>query len=95
MRTTHISGLATDIGIQLAAVFNTLRGLNRLADTREAPGNLRPQVCTVLSFLTGGVAGVILYRVIGGYLSFSVATALCGVAISAIIQSRPTSLSPS
>jgi uncharacterized membrane protein YoaK (UPF0700 family) len=88
VRTTHISGLATDIGIELAAAFDSLR---RRRVEKERPhdfASLRLQVCTVLSFLTGGVGGVVLYRAIGGYLMILAAIALFGIAASAIARSR-------
>ena len=92
VRTTHVSGLATDIGIELAATFNS----RRQAEGEDGPAHsfarLRLQICTVLSFLTGGVGGVMLYRGVGGYLLMLAAAALFGIATSAIARSRHPSL---
>ncbi len=92
VRTTHISGLATDIGIEVAAAFDRLR--RRWLEQAGRPdfGKLRLQVCTVLSFLTGGVGGVMLYRAIGGYLMILAAATLFGIATSAIVRSRHSDL---
>ena len=42
----------------------------------------------VLSFLTGGVGGVLLYRAFGGYLMILAASTLFVTAVSAINRAR-------
>lgn len=62
VRTTHISGTSTDIGIELAMLFDVLR---RKASPKDAPLYLRRlklHASTVFSFLLGGIAGIWLYR---------------------------------
>lgn len=62
VRTTHVSGIATDIGIGLA----TLLGAE--------PGTVRPDVVqrlwlhlvTIVSFALGGVLGVVGFQALGG-----------------------------
>ena len=88
VRTTHVSGMSTDIGIELGMLFDRVRG-------REAPGvtgshreKLGLHVRTVLSFLAGGVLGVMLYHYIGLSLLFVAASGLLVLAASAIIRSR-------
>lgn len=60
VRTTHISGMATDIGIGLAALYS---------DTLD---NVRPKlrlyIVSIAAFVTGGFVGVLLYDQIGGGL---------------------------
>jgi uncharacterized membrane protein YoaK (UPF0700 family) len=87
VRTTHISGLVTDIGIELAATLHTLLR-SKGSGTVHDLGKLRLQLCTVLSFLIGGVGGVVLYRDIGGYLMILAAIVLVAIAVSAIAQAR-------
>lgn len=86
VRTTHISGLATDIGIELAAAVDSLRRKEERSGSRHDFGKLRLQVCTVLSFLTGGIVGVLLYRAIGGYLPIAAALVLAGIVVSTILR---------
>ncbi|PNU02289.1 YoaK family protein [Novosphingobium guangzhouense] len=75
VRTTHISGMATDIGIGLARLLD--RGPDKvpLAVRAAIITKLRLHAGTVLSFCTGGVAGVLAWRLIGD-LSFTAAGAL-------------------
>jgi uncharacterized membrane protein YoaK (UPF0700 family) len=92
VRTTHVSGLATDIGIELAAALHGLRRRPKERGTTHNFGKLRLQACTVLSFLIGGVAGVVLYRAIGGYLMILAAIVLVAIAVSSIAQARRLTL---
>ena len=62
VRTTHISGMATDIGLGVAALF--FPSPNR----SDAIARLKLHLCTTFSFLAGGIAGVALYLRIGGLL---------------------------
>lgn len=62
VRTTHVSGTATDIGIELAVLFDVLR---RKESTKVAPlylERLQLHAYTVLAFLIGGVAGIWLFH---------------------------------
>jgi uncharacterized membrane protein YoaK (UPF0700 family) len=73
IRTTHVSGMATDIGLGLAAALSNspLRS--------EAIERLRLYGSTIVAFLLGGVAGVAIYLTIGGWLLI-----LCGATLVAI-----------
>jgi len=65
VRTTHVSGTSTDIGIELAMLFDILR---RKESPEYAPlylDRLKLHALTLFSFLTGGVAGIWLYRLLG------------------------------
>ncbi|MBB3306713.1 MULTISPECIES: YoaK family protein [unclassified Enterobacter] len=77
VRTTHVSGTATDIGIELAMLFDVLR---RKESPKDAPlyiERLKLHFYTVLAFLGGGVLGIwllqwmsyLLLMVIGALLS--------------------------
>ncbi|MBG1232635.1 YoaK family protein [Aestuariivirga litoralis] len=79
VRTTHVSGLITDIGIAASSFLmgkHELRGINA--------SNLQLQLITVGSFLVGGVMGVLLYRVMGGYLQLITALALLTLSLLTI-----------
>ncbi|MFU0503643.1 YoaK family protein [Pseudaminobacter sp. NGMCC 1.201702] len=62
VRTTHVSGMATDIGLGLAAV------VGNPPQRAEAIARLRLYLTTIISFFVGGVLGVVAYLAIGGWL---------------------------
>ncbi|RDU96156.1 YoaK family protein [Trinickia dinghuensis] len=88
VRTTHVSGMSTDIGIEFGMLLDIMRG--REPDAERAPywNKLRLHVQTVLSFLAGGVAGVAIYQAIGTRLLFAAAILLFAMAITAIVRAR-------
>lgn len=59
VRTTHVSGMATDIGLSLAGLWL------RSAESARDRGLLALHVTTILAFLGGGVLGVVLHRIAG------------------------------
>lgn len=84
VRTTHVSGMSTDIGIGLARMIDILRGKADPADRESVMVKLRLHAGTVISFLLGGVAGVMAWRLVGD-LSFAVAgLLLAGIAAISI-----------
>jgi uncharacterized membrane protein YoaK (UPF0700 family) len=88
VRTTHVSGMATDIGIELATALDILRGRLSPEDAAQNWTSLRLHLCTVLSFLTGGVVGVLVYRAAGGWLLIGAAIILLLPAIIGVRRSR-------
>lgn len=83
VRTTHVTGMITDIGIELA---------RWLDDGARDPGGLKPHdpqklrlhLQTVGAFLVGGLVGVVAYRLIGVTLLFAAAAILTWLAVPAI-----------
>jgi uncharacterized membrane protein YoaK (UPF0700 family) len=88
VRTTHVSGMATDIGIELGMLIDILLG--REPDESAAPYwiKLRLHGMSVLSFLAGGVIGVLVYQAVGGLLLLGAAVLLFMIAISGIRGAR-------
>jgi uncharacterized membrane protein YoaK (UPF0700 family) len=65
VRTTHVSGMVTDIGIELAM----LAGQRQPSPERSAVGaRLRLHGVTLLAFIAGGIAGVMVYTVAGSWV---------------------------
>ena len=62
VRTTHISGMATDIGIGLGLLLDMACGGERTAERETVLANLRLHGMTILCFLAGGLAGGLIYR---------------------------------
>ncbi|WIM57040.1 YoaK family protein [Pantoea anthophila] len=88
VRTTHVSGTATDIGIELAMLFEVLR---RKISPKEAPlylSRLRLHVLTLLAFLAGGIAGIGLYRLLSYDFLLLVGFGLICLALNAIFRRR-------
>jgi len=88
VRTTHVSGMSTDIGIELGMLFDILRGREPGAHAAAYKTKLRLHVQTVLSFLAGGVAGVLIYRSVGGWLLLGIAAWLLAIALAGLVQVR-------
>lgn len=63
VRTTHVSGLATDIGVGLASLCSSEQGAGFRLEVRT---RLRLHGATVSSFIAGGVAGALSYSTIQG-----------------------------
>jgi uncharacterized membrane protein YoaK (UPF0700 family) len=88
VRTTHVSGMSTDIGIGLGMLFDIARGREHFADSHEIRSKLRLHGQTVLSFLVGGVAGVLVYQTIGNLLLLGAAVLLLTIALPGIMGAR-------
>lgn len=84
VRTTHVSGMATDIGIGLARMLNILRGKVDPAEHGEIMTRLRLHTGTVLSFLLGGIAGVLAWRIVGDLCFVIAGLVLAAVAATSI-----------
>lgn len=65
IRTTHVSGMATDIGIELAKLTYRCRRSGEAGETEKPADKLHLHLQTIGFFLAGGVVGVLLYRLIG------------------------------
>lgn len=90
VRTTHVSGMATDIGIELGIAFDILRGKEPDSHAADNRARLKLHAWTIAAFLTGGVVGVIVYRSIGSYLLLACATLLFMIAVGGLRPRRGT-----
>lgn len=82
VRTTHVSGMATDIGIELAAL------LEDKPTRRAALPKLTLHSLTLLCFATGGIGGAVLYAFIGNQLFLIAALALLLIAVPEILIAK-------
>jgi uncharacterized membrane protein YoaK (UPF0700 family) len=80
VRTTHVSGMATDIGIGLAALATG-------TDNPVSIQRLRLHLSTIAAFVIGGLAGAALYLEIGETLLVLCALVLMTIALPAIRRS--------
>ncbi len=88
VRTTHISGMATDAGIELGHLLEI--ALRRGSPKEAAPYRERLGLhgATILSFCVGGVLGVLIYKAIGAWLLFGAAVALLLIALPSVLRGR-------
>lgn len=78
VRTTHVSGIATDIGIELAVIIGGAEDRDERPVVRS---RLKLHVMTFLAFLIGGFAGVLSYNAIGSSMLLAVAGILLAISM--------------
>ena len=86
VRTTHVSGMVTDIGIELSLLFDIACGRERQVDAAATRSTFRLHAQTVLCFLAGGVAGVVIYDAIGDLILFVAGVLLVGIALEGLLD---------
>ncbi len=80
VRTTHVTGMVTDLGMELANLLDpAFRGDG--AQARANRDGLALHGLTVLAFLGGGVVGVVTWRAAGIWLLFGSAALLAILAL--------------
>ena len=82
VRTTHVSGMATDIGLHLAAL------VAQRSERTHARDRLALHGATLLAFLIGGIAGVLTYLAIGPYLLVLTALLLTAMALPEVRRAK-------
>ncbi len=79
VRTSHVSGIATDLGIELASVLRRSRSQGARSAAMRA--RLTLHLATLAAFFGGGVAGVLGYERIGPWIFVLVAGVLLALAV--------------
>ena len=80
VRTTHVTGTMTDIGIGLVHYLARHPGADR--------ARLRLHLVTVAAFLSGGIVGVMVFKAIGTALLLAAAGLLAALALPGISTAR-------
>lgn len=88
VRTTHVSGTATDIGIELAMLFDVLRRKESPQNAPQYLERLRLHFYTILAFLLGGVAGIWLFHWLGYLFLIVVGAGLLALALNTMFSKR-------
>ncbi len=85
--------MVTDIGIELGNLADIAlqRGSPAMAEVNRE--RLVLHVQTVLSFLVGGIVGVVAYAHVGALTLFGAAMLLALLALPAVVARRPSQLS--
>ena len=88
IRTTHVTGIVTDIGIELGKMFFWNRGIGRENETyiRANRGKLFLLINLLLMFFLGGVAGVFGFLWIGYLTTIILSVMLLLLAIMPLID---------
>lgn len=76
VRTTHVTGMVTDIGIELGNLIDLGRRSGHEAEVELNKGKLRMHGQTVASFTAGGIVGVLAYKAFGALLLFGASALL-------------------
>lgn len=82
VRTTHVSGMATDIGIELAALVG-VQGARGAAMTK-----LRLHSLTLACFAIGGVCGALVFQLVGSWLFVIAAAVLLLIAVPEALRAH-------
>lgn len=91
VRTTHVTGMLTDIGIELGNLLDLAwhhRGRRGAEGAEYDARKLQLYGVTVLSFCGGGVVGVLAYQRLGAWFLFAMALLLLLLALPGILA-RP------
>ncbi|MCU6680366.1 YoaK family protein [Leclercia tamurae] len=86
VRSTHITGTLTDAGISLASVVVAMLRRDYSKDTAAQRSQLKTHLTTLFSFITGGIAGLILFRWFGFHAMLALGLMLVFVATFSIIS---------
>ncbi len=86
VRTTHISGMATDVGIELGCLMDIAIRKGGMEDAKPYRDRLGLHSVTILSFCTGGVLGVVAYRAVGAWFLFGAASALLSLSVPGFLS---------
>ncbi|EGQ5280394.1 TPA: YoaK family protein [Enterobacter hormaechei] len=86
VRSTHITGTLTDAGISLASVMVAMLRRDYSKDTAAQKSQLTTHLTTLFSFITGGIAGLILFRAFGFHAMLALGLILVLVAAFSIVR---------
>ncbi|MEJ5065392.1 YoaK family protein [Erwinia sp. MYb375] len=84
VRSTHITGTLTDAGIALGSLLATLFRRDPSKEVSVQRKQFITHLITILSFLTGGIAGLLLFNQFGFSSMIAVGGFLVAIALSSI-----------
>ncbi len=82
VRTTHVSGMATDIGIELAALVGDEKA------RQDATPKLWLHSLTLACFTFGGLCGALLFQFVGNWIFIIAATLLLLIAVPEVFRAH-------
>jgi uncharacterized membrane protein YoaK (UPF0700 family) len=92
IRTTHLTGLTTDLGIEIGKLlyWNSNRPDDKRVPVRANWNKLRIHAILIASFLIGGMAGALGFHYAGFVSTVPLALALAAIAIAPALNGVPT-----
>lgn len=90
VRSTHVTGTLTDAGIALGSFISALFPGTQPADRRFYQKQLHTHLTTIFSFLSGCIAGFMLFKAFGFYAMIALGMVLVVIALSAIVATLRT-----
>ena len=91
VRTTHVTGISTDIGVELAILMGNARSQSGRGVVRD---RLVLHLATLVAFLVGGIGGVLIYGWTGAGLFLLLALALPAIALPEARRARSPGRGP-
>ncbi len=91
VRTTHVTGISTDIGVELAILMGNARSQSGRGVVRD---RLVLHLATLVAFLVGGIGGVLIYGWTGAGLFLLIALALTAIALPEARRARSAGREP-
>lgn len=88
VRTTHISGTATDIGIEIAMLLDVLRRKESVKDAPTYIERLGLHFSTLTAFLIGGIIGIWLSKMMGYAFLIVFGAGLFYLSLSTVLKNR-------
>lgn len=85
VRSTHVTGTLTDAGIALGSFLSSLTRKTQPADRRFYQKQLHTHLTTIFSFLTGCIAGFMLFKTFGFQAMMALGVVLMAIAMTAIL----------
>jgi uncharacterized membrane protein YoaK (UPF0700 family) len=95
IRTTHLTGMVTDIGIALGRMATRLSGVDAIFAAETEKAKLRLLASLIALFFVGGLIGALGFRHVGFFFTLPLAAALLLLAVMPIVDDlhrppRPT-----
>ncbi len=88
VRTTHVSGMATDVGIEIGRLADIALRRSAIDEAQPFRDKLGLHGLTIAAFCSGGVLGVVAYRAWGAWFLFGAAAMLSCFALPALLLRR-------
>jgi hypothetical protein len=85
IRTTHITGLVTDLGIELGRLFYVNRSFSHVPRVLANRSKLRLHAKLLLSFMTGALAGAWGFKAVGYVATVPLALVLVALVMRPLV----------
>ncbi|MDI1229446.1 MAG: YoaK family protein [bacterium] len=88
VRTTHISGIATDIGIAMATLIDSMMHKGTVGEISLIKTKLWLHAITIFSFFIGGILGVLLFQWLDTSVLWIAGATLVMIALPSLTKTR-------